>query len=427
MTKLNKRASYRYDNKTECEPDWSFNYKIHRSRYNLTKNRNKQEESPARKCITILQHPLIVVLIRYHFRVFTVNKPTSGKLKIGFLWLGTPGYLINCVGKLASEVDRIVLFYVDGILPNDILANYSKYIIEKKIELVDISKSSAFEVKNMISRNNCNVLIICGWHYKKFMRSLRDFSGIKILTLDNQWKGNARQIWGKFYGRFYLKRKFHAVFVPGVRSREFAMKIGFAKSDIYEGLYVANNKIFKAKNSQTKSDFLFPGRLVAEKNVDELLRGYEEYRKLVVNPWNLKIAGWGPLEKKLKNTQGIKYLGKLSQLEMAKEMKRSKFTILPSRAERWGVVIQESVLSGTPVICSEECGAADYFVIDKVSGYVLKNPNFQNIATALHDAHMQKDSEYESMSKSCIEIATCFTPEKWSQTIIKIVNEHSNR
>jgi glycosyltransferase involved in cell wall biosynthesis len=346
-------------------------------------------------------------------------------LKIGFLWLGSPGYIINCAGNLASDVESVIFFYVDGVLPRDILASYQRYIMEKKLVLVDVTNISAVELKNRILDADLHALVICGWHYRKWIKAAKGFSGIKILTLDNQWKGNVRQILGKVYGRTYLRRNFHSVFVPGARSRVFAEKIGFDKSKVHEGLYVGNNRIFNPPSSESRQDFLFPGRLIAEKNVEELLHGYQEYRRRVTNPWNLKIAGWGPLESKLMNQLGIDFLGKLSQVEMAEAMRTSKFTILPSLSERWGVVVHESVLVGTPVICSEECGAADYFVIDKNSGFLLSKPSVKNIADALYDAHMQSELDYEAMSKACFDLAGCFTPEIWSKTIIQMICEHT--
>ena len=346
-------------------------------------------------------------------------------LRIGFLWLETPGYFINCVGNLASGVDSVFVYYIDGVLPQDILALYESYIKNNKLILINVTNISAEKLKSMIQDANLHALVICGWHYRKWILAIRNFSGVKILTLDNQWKGNVRQILAKVYGRTHLRRKFDLVFVPGARSRAFAEKIGFDKTTVYEGLYVGNNRIFRPGEFQKRQDFLFPGRLVVEKNVEELLRGYEDYRRRVIDPWNLKIAGWGPLENKLKNQPGVDFLGKLSQVELAREMRTAKFTILPSISERWGVVIHESVLSGTPVICSDECGAADKFVIDKHSGFLLRDQSFENISDALYDAHMLPETDYYAKSKACIELSGCFTPEIWSRTVIHMINVES--
>ena len=346
-------------------------------------------------------------------------------LRIGFLWLGTPGYFINCVLNLASNVQSVFVYYIDGDLPQDILASFETSINRNRLILIDVTDFSAVKLESMILEANLHSLIICGWHYRKWIVATKYFSGVKILTLDNQWTGSVRQILGKIYGRLYLRKKFDSVFVPGSRSRIFAEKIGFDNSNVHEGLYVGNDKLFGPDQSLKRKDFLFPGRFVAEKNVEGLLRGYEEYRRRVIDPWNLKIAGWGPLENRFRNQPGIDFLRKLSQVEMALVMRTSKFTILPSLSEPWGVVIHESVLSGTPVICSEECGAAEKFVIDTYSGILLRNLSFKSIADAFCDAHMLSEVDYDTRSKACIELSSCYTPEIWSKTIIQMTRVHT--
>jgi len=41
------------------------------------------------------------------------------------------------------------------------------------------------------------------------------------------------------------------------------------------------------------------------------------------------------------------------------EMEKADVTLLPSRHDGWGAVVNESLMAGTPVICSTACGAAE--------------------------------------------------------------------
>lgn len=343
------------------------------------------------------------------------------KFNVGFLWLEIPGYLLNCLGNLAKKVERVVLMYTNGKLPKDIIDIYSNLVIEGRLILIDATEMSVQEVHAILELNKVGSLVVCGWHHRKWMRVAQRYSGVKILTFDNQWNGNVRQLLGQFYGKIVLCRKFDGAFVPGSRSKIFAEKLGFLNSTVLEGLYVGNNSLFSPDSVGVKSDFLFCGRLVLEKNIKSLLDGYKEYREKVNGPWNLKIAGQGPLDKILTEYEGVRYLGQLSQSELSLEMKKSRFLVLPSLKERWGVVIQESVLSGTPVICSAYCGSADYFVRDKKSGFILNSLDSTSISECLIKAHHQTTQEYNEMCNISLQLAQQFTPETWTKSLIELI------
>jgi len=343
------------------------------------------------------------------------------KFNVGFLWLETPGYLLNCLGNLTKKVKRVVLLYTNGNLPKDIINIYSNLIKEEKLILIDATDMSAKEVYETLKFNEVIAVVVCGWHHRKWMRASQRYSGVKILTFDNQWNGNTRQLLGTFYGKLVLSRKFDGAFVPGSRSKIFAEKMGFLNFRVLEGLYVGNDSLFSPDFAGIKSDFLFSGRLVLEKNIKSLLDGYKVYREKVNEPWNLKIAGQGPLEAILTEYEGVNYLGQLSQSELSLEMKNSRFLVLPSLKERWGVVIQESVLSGTPVICSAYCGSADYFVRDNESGYIINSVDSISISECLIKAHHQTTQEFREMCDKSIQLAYQFTPETWAKSLLELI------
>jgi glycosyltransferase involved in cell wall biosynthesis len=50
--------------------------------------------------------------------------------------------------------------------------------------------------------------------------------------------------------------------------------------------------------------------------------------------------------------------------------------ILPSLNETWGMVANEALEMGVPVICSSACGCADDLVINEINGLVLNDFDF---------------------------------------------------
>jgi glycosyltransferase involved in cell wall biosynthesis len=98
---------------------------------------------------------------------------------------------------------------------------------------------------------------------------------------------------------------------------------------------------------------LFAGRLMADKGVDVMLRAWE-----VDNlPWNLKIAGDGPLraqvERRIENCPNVEYLGSVNQSEIIELMQSAEVLVVPSLwYEGFPRVIAEAYSIGLPVVVS---------------------------------------------------------------------------
>src|SRR5690606_11941422 len=55
----------------------------------------------------------------------------------------------------------------------------------------------------------------------------------------------------------------------------------------------------------------------------------------------------------------VSWEGSVSSSAARKEMGNSDLFVLPSREDGWGAVVNEALMLGTPVICSNACGASD--------------------------------------------------------------------
>src|SRR5205085_1955679 len=100
--------------------------------------------------------------------------------------------------------------------------------------------------------------------------------------------------------RFYVDPLFDCVWVPGERSELFARRIGFAGEDIIRGANTADTPVFDRGRRDPdeiagRRRFLFTGRLIWHKAPTELAEAYRRYRDLVDSPWDLDVAGDGPL------------------------------------------------------------------------------------------------------------------------------------
>lgn len=114
----------------------------------------------------------------------------------------------------------------------------------------------------------------------------------------------------------------------------------------------------------TRRMVLFVGRLWPEKNVPTLLRAFQKLRAL--HPQTvLVLVGTGPDEVALRRqvqtmemTQDVIFTGMLEGLELYAHYRLADVMVLPSIHEPFGAVVNEALLAGVPVVCSQVAGAS---------------------------------------------------------------------
>jgi glycosyltransferase involved in cell wall biosynthesis len=104
---------------------------------------------------------------------------------------------------------------------------------------------------------------------------------------------------------------------------------------------------------------LFLGYLRPEKNVADLIACF---RRIAAPEHQLVIAGDGPMRPDLERTasgaSNIRFAGHVSGDDKARELRACDVLVVPSFYEPWGLVVNESLFVGTPVIADRSVGAA---------------------------------------------------------------------
>lgn len=105
-------------------------------------------------------------------------------------------------------------------------------------------------------------------------------------------------------------------------------------------------------------------------------------------------------EKKLTN---VHFIGFLSQSELAKYYMSSDLFVIMSRGDTWGLVVNEAMAYGLPVISSNKCVAGLELVQDGENGYVVNTDDIaaltQKIDLILSSAELQKRMSMNNLKK----------------------------
>ena len=131
---------------------------------------------------------------------------------------------------------------------------------------------------------------------------------------------------------------------------------------------------------------LYAGRFIPLKGVDLLLRAFATVPS---KDAKLHLLGDGPEKQRLEFLardlgilDRVAWLAKRDPAGVQLEMEKADVTLLPSRKDGWGAVVNESLMAGTPVICSTACGAAE-LIRQPWLGTVFQSGSVEDLAKAL--------------------------------------------
>jgi glycosyltransferase involved in cell wall biosynthesis len=157
---------------------------------------------------------------------------------------------------------------------------------------------------------------------------------------------------------------------------------------------------------------LFVGRLEREKGVHVLLDAWQRAR---IPNGALALAGDGPL----RDTGSAVYLGHVSSDDLPALYNAADVLVLPSIAtatfrEPWGLVVNEAMLQGTPVIASDAVGAvAGGLVRDGRNGLTVPQGDADALAARL-EALAQNGHLRTQLGAAAREDVRAYTPQAWA-------------
>lgn len=182
----------------------------------------------------------------------------------------------------------------------------------------------------------------------------------------------------------------------GTRSGDYIRMLGFSESRIelgYDTISIgrvrrlAGTPPAPAGVAFAARHFIIVARLVPKKNIAVALEAYAGYCQSVGDAARpLHICGDGPLEGELKrraqelHLERVTFHGFVQAPEVARLLGSSLALILPSTEEQWGLVVNEALAMGLPILCSSNAGACDLLVRTGVNGFVFEPENILGLA-----------------------------------------------
>ncbi len=194
-----------------------------------------------------------------------------------------------------------------------------------------------------------------------------------------------------------------AVVVEGSPQRRGVRSFGVSNEKVFQSNHCSlDYSKFKSMNLRQKLNIgnafviLYLARIIEQKGLDVLIKAFsmikqesEDAYLVIVGDGNFR----GSCERIVKEMQikHVIFAGSIIQEEeKASFYKTADVFVLPSRivaeeeiAEGWGLVINEAMSMGKPVITTDVVGAAEDLVRNGINGYVVKNGEIEELYLAL--------------------------------------------
>lgn len=219
----------------------------------------------------------------------------------------------------------------------------------------------------------------------------------------------------------WLKKKFllgcDGFVVPGNSAYEYVRRFALPTQPIYVAKNAVDIERFAASEAETEMRsnrrgelalpqryFLFVGRLVRSKGVVDLMKAYGSLPPALRSQVGLVFAGDGPLRAELESLGRdiypgrVHFAGFIQRDDLASFYALAECLVMPTHSDPWGLVVNEGMACGLPVICSEVAGCAADLIHN--NGILVESGNVSQLAGAMKlmatDADLRRRMSLES-------------------------------
>jgi glycosyltransferase involved in cell wall biosynthesis len=167
---------------------------------------------------------------------------------------------------------------------------------------------------------------------------------------------------------------------------------------------------------------LFSGKLIPRKNVLLVLKALEQTPER--GRVTFVVLGDGPERSRLEQ-EGKRLLGEnfvlagfKNQSQLAPYFKAADALALPSHYETWGLVVNEAMHFGLPVVVSDTAGCAADLVENRETGILFRSNDAADLVQALRRI-IGNDSLRGKFSRNARRIIRAYTPDNAAKGILE--------
>lgn len=213
---------------------------------------------------------------------------------------------------------------------------------------------------------------------------------------------------------------------------------GFRREQLFYGIDVVDNAFWQnqtaLQTSTARKYFLAIGRQIPQKNFFHIVKEYKRYNDRFQNEsYPLLLVGDGPEHAQIQQyvadnnlSTFVSFLPFKNQSELREIYYNAEVLILSSKSETWGLVINEGMACGLPIIASDQCGATNTLVKNNINGYSFSLSDKNSLFEKLCLFHSLSDIQKNEMRKASLEIIKEWDLDKFCKNCYNAIIYTSN-
>ncbi|MGG6269233.1 glycosyltransferase family 4 protein [Leptolyngbya sp. AN03gr2] len=230
-----------------------------------------------------------------------------------------------------------------------------------------------------------------------------------------------------------LINQYQSALVGGQPQKRYLLKLGMRENQVFTGYNVVGNDAFHPDRLRSLPNpinapfFLSINRFIQRKNILNLITAYATYTKQTANPWHLVLCGDGELRPQIEEqiqtlglSDRIHLPGFLQQDELLPYFAHANCFVHASSQEQWGLVVNEAMAAGLPVLVSNRCGCFEDLVIEGVNGWGFEPDNVEQMTLLMSKISSSEDYA-KTMGNAALAHIQNFSPRYFAQGLYQAV------
>jgi len=228
--------------------------------------------------------------------------------------------------------------------------------------------------------------------------------------------------------------------VPGQSAREYLCAHKVKEARIFTAPNAVDNDLFAAGAADARQNadarradlglpsryFLYLGRLVPEKGIFDLLAAYAKLDERRREQIGLVYVGdgvsrWQLEERAASISPGmIRFAGFVQRDPLATYYALAEMLILPTYSDTWGLVVNEAMACGLPVLVSRVAGCASDLVTESWNGLLISPGDVPALSSAM-ESLAGSSKLCASMGANSAQLISRYSPAAWALGISQAI------
>ncbi|MEP0916925.1 glycosyltransferase family 4 protein [Leptolyngbya sp. DQ-M1] len=290
-------------------------------------------------------------------------------------------------------------------------------------------------VYNVLSQINPDVVAIAGYFQTGMLSALcwSRWHRKPAILLSASKEDDAARHGLKEQAKRLLVNQYQSALVGGQPQKRYLLKLGMPTQSVFTGYNVVGNDAFHPDRLRSLPNpikapfFLSINRFLEKKNLPNLITAYAAYAAQTSSSWDLVLCGDGELRPQIEQqiqalglSDRVHLPGFLQQDELLPYFAHANCFVHASQQEQWGLVINEAMAAGLPVLVSNRCGCFEDLVIEGVNGWGFDPDNVEQMQQLM--SKISSDPQLaETMGNAALKHIQNFSPRYFAQGLHQAV------